>query len=839
MLVTLVLLMFALSCTPLWARDVEITVQDADVGAPLEGALIRSDGGEYTADEHGVCIVPVPDEAPMVITITYPGYEALRVLIPLRETVVIAALRLAGILENRELVLEAAGPGADAVAPGRGVAIAGGELARTAEMGIVEDVMSSLKLLPGVGYTGFFDAMPSIRGGDPQDLIAVLNGFYIENPYHWGGAYSIFDPRMTERAQLSHGVFSSRFGNTVSGLLELTSKRPSSEVVTMDLGVSTSAVDLNLSLPLRGKGGLMVMGKVSYWQPFIEAAHLFMPISRNVKQAPWITSGGLSANYRFTPNLEWTLSGFIGNDGIGFAHKNQLEEVAISGTSSLSHFFDNTIGFLITGLQMHPLNTMVVKTSLGAGFTQTNVNIDMKDTLSIRYTQDFLDIYGDSLMDPSTGEPKTSYQIDQDAYHHETKRTIHYQGGADLDWELGKGFLIAAGVQELYSQWGFNQHDYEPYDNGQLVNSPENPLMALDFTADVHNDAFSSAAYTLLEYASANRVFGTELGVRLDHSYLIGDDFSIQTIPVLNPRLNLDWRILQNRGPLEALNLTLGTGLFSSIDESLHYLEKRHGVADFDLKPTRSWTSLAGTSLEFFPGLRLNIEGYFKYVFDRTYTSLDVQAQGADLVYRFDGEGRIWGIDVLLQKTESRYWDGWISYSFTHARYRDPQGVVSNKTIIGNEVVGTGWYYPAFHRFHTVNLVVTIKPLRQFHIAARLGFTSGKPKKEQGPITSTLVQTEDGQLIEQFMRTETYSDRERTTFSLPLDLKFSWYRFDPKGRVRSEIYFSVENILALFLPSIKSTVVNRYTGAEEEAGGMAVMTQLAMPLPSFGIKWSY
>ncbi|MDR3333995.1 MAG: hypothetical protein LBT13_03765 [Treponema sp.] len=108
----------------------------------------------------------------------------------------------------------------------------------------------------------------------------------------------------------------------------------------------------------------------------------------------------------------------------------------------------------------------------------------------------------------------------------------------------------------------------------------------------------------------------------------------------------------------------------------------------------------------------MNIEGYFKYVFDRTYTSLDVQSQGAELVYRFDGEGRIWGIDVLLQKTESRYWD---SYSFTHARYRDPQGVVSNKTIIGSEVVGTAWYYPSFHRFHTVNLVVTIKPLRQFH----------------------------------------------------------------------------------------------------------------------------
>jgi hypothetical protein len=49
----------------------------------------------------------------------------------------------------------------------------------------------------------------------------------------------------------------------------------------------------------------------------------------------------------------------------------------------------------------------------------------------------------------------------------------------------------------------------------------------------------------------------------------------------------------------------------------------------------------------------------------------------------------------------------------------------------------------------------------------------------------------------------------------------------------------VENILSLFLPSTKTTTINRYTGIEEESGGMAVMTQLAIPLPSFGIKWHF
>ncbi|GHU63287.1 hypothetical protein FACS189445_6530 [Spirochaetia bacterium] len=295
--------LFFLYHPSLFARDGRVTVLDADLGIPLEGARIRSwDGSELAADEQGICILSLPEDRQAVIIIQYPGYENLRVVIPLNEDRVTARLHLSGILENRELVVEAGRGGGNESAPGRSVAIGGEDLTRTAEIGLFEDVMTSIGLLPGVGYTGFFDAMPSIRGGEPRDLIAALDGFYIENPYHWDGAFSIFDPRMIGNAQLSHGVFSSRFGNTISGLLELSAKQPSATNFEMETSVSTSALDFGLSIPLRGKGGVMIMGKATWWQPFIELAHLFMPISRNVKQAPWIISGAVSANYRFTPN---------------------------------------------------------------------------------------------------------------------------------------------------------------------------------------------------------------------------------------------------------------------------------------------------------------------------------------------------------------------------------------------------------------------------------------------------------------------------------------------------------------------------------------------------------
>ncbi|MDR0876459.1 MAG: Plug domain-containing protein [Treponema sp.] len=821
----------------LFAREVEITVQDADIGVPLEGALVRSwDGGQYTSDTAGRITLPVPDDLAVQVDVAYPGYESFRLSITPGRNRFAVDLRLRGVMENRELVIEGEREGNKETAPGKW--IAGEELSRTAESGLVEDVMTSVGLLPGVGYAGFFDAMPSIRGGEPGDLTAVVDGYYIEDPYHWGGAYSIFDPRMTESARLSHGVFSARYGSTISALLEITPKK-SGSITELDLGVSTNAIDLNVSFPFFGKGGstpqggVSIMGKATWWQPFIELAHFFMPISRNVKQAPWIASGAVNANYRISSNLEWTLSGFYGADGIGFSYSNDIDEIAddgasARGVSALSHFFDHNVGFLTTGLTINPLNDMVVKVRAGGGVSGTNVNIDMEDDLSIRYSDSFLSDHSGEL------GGKTGYEIEQDETHRRKDTTVHAQAGADMDWDLGGGFLIAVGAHERWSFWSFDQTDEAPriwFDGTDFLLEYET------VTADVYNNAFFTGAYTVTEYVSPNRAIAAELGLRLDHLALIGEDFSVQARPDLNPRLNVDFGLLKNKGILDSLTLTIGTGMFSSTDKTLRYLEKQYARADgFEMKNSRSWTSLAALSMEFSPGYFFSVEGYYKLVYDRTYINIENTA-AAIPVYLSDGKGRIWGIDVLLLKKENRYWDGRISYSFNSALYQDPAG--SGDT-------GNDWYYPSFHRFHTVHLALNIKPAPAFHIAIRYGFTSGKPEALLGGITAIPVERDDGtgnpEIIYQYRRTERYpnaDNTERTAFSMPLDLKFSWYLFDRRGRVRTEIYFGVDNILALMLPSTKTTMANRYTGAEEETGGMAVMTQLAMPMPSFGVKWSY
>jgi hypothetical protein len=624
----------------------------------------------------------------------------------------------------------------------------------------------------------------------------------------------------------------------------------------MEVGISTSAVNLNLSYPLGAKGGIMLMGKLTYWDPFIWLAKQFIDEARYVRKAPYIRSAAFSADYRFFYNLEWTLNGFFGSDGIGVSYENTVREERLESESDISFDWDNRLGFFITGLTFNPINSMVLKASAGAGFHQSLADGWILNDVKVGYSPEFIERW-DSVLDGN----KDGLIFGRDSYHLENQRqtiysdetTLTVQGRVDFDWDLGRGFLFAAGVQEIYSQWLITNRlriFREEQRSNLMINGELIPLGFINFPAylnmEIRNRGYLSSAYTLLEYTSPGQRFGAELGLRGDHAYFTGisQDYSLQTLPAVNPRLNLDFGLLKNRGILESLNATLGTGLFSSINETTSLIKTASlngdsgGIKNSGIKPSRSWTSVLGLKLDFTGGYSFNIEGYYKYIFDRSYTTTEYEPGTSFLCSQFDGEGRSWGFDLMLQKLESRYWDGWLSYSFNHARYRDSHAPKGDSV--------SGWYYPSFHRFFYLNLVLNIKPVKRFNIAARFGLASGRPvnKAEQAILSYPVVIADEegnptGLVIEKWKRDSSYSEKERTPWSIPLDLKFSFFTFDLRGKVRQEIYLGAENLLALvYTPKSSNTSFNSYTGRVDQ-GSSTASYEIPFPMVSFGFKWSY
>jgi hypothetical protein len=192
----------------------------------------------------------------------------------------------------------------------------------------------------------------------------------------------------------------------------------------------------------------------------------------------------------------------------------------------------------------------------------------------------------------------------------------------------------------------------------------------------------------------------------------------------------------------------------------------------------------------------------------------------------------------------SRYWDGWISYSFNYARYRDPHAVPEGIDLNSDSGRGNDWYYPDFHRFHNLNLVVNYRPVKKINIYTRLGLASGVPLNELGEKESIAVQRYDrdgnptGEWIEIWTRNSRYSDTNRTTWSIPLDIKFSVFGFNRSGKSQYEVYVAVEGVLALLGAGKGNTSFNSYTG-EENSGSMSATYEIPIPIPSFGFRWSY
>ncbi|MDR3301399.1 MAG: hypothetical protein LBT01_02555 [Spirochaetaceae bacterium] len=850
------------------ARDISVSVEDADLDMPLDGAIARlQNGTQFICDEDGIARFSIDDDKNVIITISYPGYGNGRLLINADDSKLSnqykVSLRLENMLSNKELVFTAERTQSGTTAEsGRSVTIAGKELARVAEIGFMEDVMTAIKLLPGVGYTSMFNAMPSIRGGDPGDLMASLDGFYIEFPYFWGGSVSIFDPHMIESVKLSHGIFSAQFGHTISGLLELHSKKPSATETEIEFGISTSAVNLNVSIPLNEKGGIMVMGKTTYWDGYIAlikalsyAVEELEPI-RSVTTAPFIRVAEIAGNYKWTDSVEWTLNAFIGGDGVGAVYNNPIP-ITINGRRNdvdLQFDWNNLQGFLINSFLFNLSSASILKTTVGTGFLTNYIIADLNDKLNLAYTdvfKNFMNGYHYSIL-------SDSYAINDRTIMKADNSTYTAQGRVDYDWEAGHGLLFGAGAELFYTRWTRNT----AYSGTVDVLMPETfmktlvalglidkPLpkayinSAVERTVDGLNQALTSAAFTTLEYKDTENKFGAVLGLRLDHLYFMGRDFSIQTYPAFNPRLNLDYHLLRNKGGIDLLSLTAGMGLFSSMTDNISNLQSSSGINDFALQQNRSWTSLVGVKIDFLSNFSFNIEGYYKYIFDRAYTITEVgldasqSSQTSKSNYYFDGEGHVGGFDMMLQRYDSKYLDGWISYTFNYALYRNPTAVDTN----GNLTEGD-WRFPSFHRFHNLNLVLNIKPSKRFNISVRFGFASGTPLSVPGEIEwyPVLVQRPGVQpyFIQKYKRTNYYSDTRRNGYSLPLDLKFSFFSFHKNGKTQGETYIAIENAMAFFKTRDKNTTFNAYTGTEVE-GSDTASYQMPIPMISFGFTWSY
>lgn len=282
--------LFLLITAACYTQTLIVTVIDKDLDFPLEGVALYysfDPQTKYFTDFEGLAEIPSPDTAAAVISAVMPGYAEERVRVLQKQQTVTIYLSISEVIEGKELVVERKALGRTDEKSGISIVVDKRQMDTTSRIGILPDIMTTIKTLPGMIYTGMWSAQPSVRGGYPEEMGTVLDGVYVLSPFHWGGSVSIFNPSMVENVKMSHGVFSSRYGRATSGLLDVATIEPKSDQVRLDVSVSSITTDAFAQIPFTNKAALFIGGSLTYLDT-IPLLYDSLPLSVVKKSLPSI-----------------------------------------------------------------------------------------------------------------------------------------------------------------------------------------------------------------------------------------------------------------------------------------------------------------------------------------------------------------------------------------------------------------------------------------------------------------------------------------------------------------------------------------------------------------------
>lgn len=181
-----------------------------------------------------------------------------------------------------------------------------------------DDVFRSLSILPGASSTDA-SARLSVRGGREDELLVLLDGVEIFEPYHlkdFNSFLSILSPQIIDSVELRTGGFSAELGDRLSGTLLLGTVEPE----------SGRRVELGLGpLDLRGtfaKGGPKHSLLVS-----LRAGSLEIPFRfADVEERPVFADAFVKIGHDPRPELSRRAAGLFSYDQLRFAQVEDERE---------------------------------------------------------------------------------------------------------------------------------------------------------------------------------------------------------------------------------------------------------------------------------------------------------------------------------------------------------------------------------------------------------------------------------------------------------------------------------------------------------------------------------
>lgn len=820
------------------AKELKVTVIDGELEIPLEGAKVflnenRAVSADTDMDGNAVLVFEDEFDGGNLIC-QFPGYSQNITKIKGVESELKIAMMISDFLEGKEIIVMRKAE-KHTQESGVSVVMTKEQMDTTSRSGLVEDVMSSVSTMPGMTFGGQWNSEPSVRGGYPREMAYTLDGCYLMLPWHWGGAYSIFNPNFVESTKLNNGVYSAEYGRAVSGLLEVNSVMPDDEVhFIFDLNYISSS--LFLSAPLGKKAGFIFGAKATYLETLLWTFRNLSSSSATdaVAKAPYIRDFYAKAFYEPADKITFTVNGFFGSDGIGIDQsvENAEDDDGIKTVGEMDYdMYQSILGLDVKWL---PTDKVKVDGKLSWNGTFEKFSMDTAETGFVKYNPDFLSQYGSMI--PTKDLVNGGYFINTKNSMSEKINSNLFHGKATTEITLADASRIKFGAEEVMT-FGSIEEKADVW--RELTIGGDYPYYGpVSFNASADNNkSYNTSVFSLWNFGNDDSLVNGEVGLRFDHMLIRGEGVNINTPCDVNPRASVHFVPVRDRGIVDKVVFTTGAGLFSAVPFDSIMVNENVVTGD-DIKQDRAIFSVLGSEVELKGDWKFSIEGYFKYYLNRLYVvNNEMDPRNVITQAYTDGKGYTAGFDFMAQKSVGTKWNGYLTYSFIYARYKNPFKPQYSNQRSSREDPLDEWYYPSFHRFNTLNLIVNYKPSPSWTITLKGTLATGTPRTD-GDRYCYPVRLADGTVMQRYTRSWFYSDVLRTDISCPVDIRVAHtgtFRRHPKWKW--EWYFGAEDIFMNLYSPKGSQKFNQNTGKDAEDS--SVNFNIGIPMISMGLRMSF
>ncbi|HVO19140.1 MAG TPA: TonB family protein [Anaeromyxobacter sp.] len=486
-------------------------------------------------------------------------------------------------------------------------AISTSEIVRIA--GVSGDTVKVVQNLPGVARSPFGIGQLVVRGGNPRDTQVYVDDLPVPAVFHFGGLTSIYSSELIDEVQFEPGNFEATSGRAIGGRVNLVTRDPKDRLHLVG-DVNTYQATAMVEGPASENVGMAFAFRRSYADFIIRQELSRSKNAPGISVAPRYYDLQAKVAWRASPDDKVRFDFFGSDDRLAFTH------VDTGGLTNLDELkYSNT--FYKANLRWDHRVSDDTRTFLALGGGWQEVVGQFGD-----YYTETDDLWS------------TTFRA---TVHHRLSPAVELVAGTDGQWDPRAAVSVSAGSLDVPGQVSSG--------TGVFV-SPNRYRTAI---SGYEAGAFAEA---VLEPAKGLRIVP---GVRADAHH------SLAALSWADVRLNAGYTLD------EATQVRAAVGLYHQAPP-LGYLTTEWGNPG--LGPEASWQYSVGAKRWFLPQLSLDVDLYYKRLFDLALPTSEVvvrDGQQVPLHFVSAGTGKAYGAEFLLRWDPGGRFFGWIAYSLSRS----------------------------------------------------------------------------------------------------------------------------------------------------------------------------